>query len=426
MAWVARGLGGLVPGAPEPPGEMDLRQVGLLYLLLTVVIFAFAIWRGVPPLLAALFLYVLVDPGYLLFFNSFYADPALLVAVVGIVLWMARTDFGVPLVDGTREERTAAGVLLGCLVVLGGGSKMQYAPLPAVVCLTLAVACIATWGRLGQTPRSRRLGPSLLLAVLGAVAVATPLHFMIGSGPRFPLANNFHAVYAGILQVSSEPEQVLEELAIPRQHWDLPRKDMWSGKVTVDNPVHAHLADLSRRELLWLYLEDPGAILAAGRKIQRELARLESHTRGSFVRSPEHPRRQQLTTWWRFARWRQEVMGRWPAVLWWLLAGSAGWLGVAAWKRRWTGTASAGLFLLAFTTTQYIVVVLGDGFVALEQHLIGARFALDLLFVVMGWEVVRALGRRLAPVTAPARSPPPPPTPGTLAARSPAARDFPG
>ena len=87
VAWSAKHLGwGLRPG----PGLMDLRQMGRICLLMVVGVVAASLAARASPLLLSLMLYVLVDPGYLLFFNSFYADAAFFISLFGITLWFER------------------------------------------------------------------------------------------------------------------------------------------------------------------------------------------------------------------------------------------------------------------------------------------------------------------------------------------------
>jgi len=61
-----------------------------------------------------------------------------------------------------------------------------------------------------------------------------------------------------------------------------------------------------------------------------------------------------------------------------------------AWAARSCRRASGSMVLLwMWTTSQFGVAVLGEGFVNLHQHLVGARLGLDLLVVVMMAEYLR-------------------------------------
>ena len=60
----------------------------------------------------------------------------------------------------------------------------------------------------------------------------------------------------------------------------------------------------------------------------------------------------------------------------------------------WTAEDTLWLFLFLWACSQAAVAVLGEGFVNLHQHLLGARFAFDLLLVlVLARSAAALLGR---------------------------------
>lgn len=254
-------------------------------------------------------------------------------------------------------------------------------------------------------------GPRAALGVLLALAVLVPLHFSVGSGPRFLRANNYHAVYAGLLRVTREPERALRALEIPREDWDLPRRDVWSARIPPEHPVHEALRSLSRWRLLALYVSDPVAMRATARRIATTLAREQTHRRGTYPRSAGRRPGAQYRPAWAFARLHAGLFGRYPAALWWLLGGALAGVSAQAARGRWTGLSACAALLVLFASSQLVVVVLGDGFVALEQHLLGARLAVDYLLVLTAYAAATGLyrwGRRRAgPRAAPAPGPGP-------------------
>jgi hypothetical protein len=314
------------------------------------------------------------------------------VGLLGTAVWFSRIESSGGLLRGGTARRVAAGLALVALALLGGGSKMQYMLLPAAV--LVALGTVIRWRSQGI----ERAPSAVSVALAGALlltAVALPAHFYLGPALRFLQVNNFHVVYAGILQVSGEPDRVLSSLGIPDAYRNLPRKDVWSGRIPVDHPVHAHLEDLSRWRLLGLFLREPRAVKAAAIKIQRELAAPVSHTRGNFSRDAGRPRQAQYAVPWQFSRLRGWLLGSWPPAVWLVPLLAAAWLLVSAWCRSWDGRRAAALSLLLFAASQFVVVVLGDGFVALRQHLLGARLALDLLLVLLLWEAITTGARWL-------------------------------
>jgi hypothetical protein len=385
LAWIAKHLGrGMSPEA----GTMNLRQMGLLYLLLAALVVTIAVDPKRPPLLAAVVGYLLVDPGFLLFFNSFYADSALFIALVGITLCFERwADLGRVLRETSRARWAAIACLLAALIALGGFTKGQYLLMPAAAGATLiAVLVVERSGR--------PLRVALLIGPVVILSLVAPWHFTRGSGHRFPWANNYHALYGGILAVSESPNLVFDAFDVPEEHRDLPRSDVFSAQIGPTHPVHRHLRGLSRAKLARLYLGDPGALLRVASRIHTELASVETHLRGNHIRDAGHPRRSQYRVWWQYSRLRGLVFGTWPPVVWLVLGGGVLWL-VLSFGRRRSSSWTAILFLLLWTCSQFVVVILGDGLVSLKQHLIGARLGLDLLLILLLFDLCRTIPRRV-------------------------------
>ena len=376
VAWTARPLRW---GVAVPAGEFDLRQVGLLYGVLTLALLAAALALGLSPLRALLFAWVLADPGFLLFYNSLYADPALLLGLLGVVCLLP-----LPATTGrTRWQRMAIPALLVLCALLAGASKMQYSVLPGL----LLASCLA--GLLFERRRPDRAGLALL-ALLAVAAVAAPANFFWGSGPRFLDANAYDAVYSGIARVASDPDAALAELGIPAEFRSRPAKSFFAERIGHDDPVLPSLRKLSRLRLAALYLRDPEARTQVAGRIARLLEMQETNPRGNYTREESDGGPRGYETAWQFAAWRGRIFGGLPAyTLWLFLAAVAGALVWRGASRRWTAEDTLALFLVLWVISQSAIGVLGDGLATLEQHLLGARLGLDLLLVLV---VVRCAG----------------------------------
>lgn len=391
LAWLARPL--RFSAALVGPNRMDLRQMGLVYLLVTSVVVLSAFARGPSrPLLVAGWLYVLVDPGFLLFFNSFFADSALLVALFGTCVWL----LGAPqeshsLGTGAVTWHVRRSISLLLLTVMGGAAKMLYILLPCTVLVAVG-SLRPTSGRGTSVARI-----TVTLALLAA-AVGIPWLFFAGPAPRFLMVNNYHAVFAGLVPVSSHPESVLRALSLPKEYSELPRTDIWSGHVPLDHPVFDRLSSLSRWKLLSLYLTDGAALRATAARISMELGAQATHPQRTFARESgrRQPPSEQYAVAWQFSRLHARVFGTSPMTLWVVVAIGAVWLARSAIHGAWDGHHAAGLLLLLFALSQFVVVILGDGFVALRQHLLGARLAVDMLLIVLVHEGVASAVARLA------------------------------
>lgn len=394
LAWFAR----FVPAQTSAESDFALRQMGLLNLAIMALIVAGGLAIGLRPILALALLYVLVDPGYLLFFNSFYADAALFLALLGSTIWLERTgDLSSALWKSGLSWAMAWIAALAGLALLGGGSKMQYFLLPALLLATLAPslfrAAKPSW------PRSFSVA-----ATLAVVSLLVAWNFFLGPGPRFLEFNNYHAVYGGILRVASDPAHVLDKLGIPTEYKNLPRTDVWSAGVGSDHPVHQHLRKLSRLRLLELYLRDPQAMAGVAAAANGYLLAVESHPRGTYEKAPgdRSPVRRTYQVGWQFSRWTRALLRLWPAAIAAIPLIGAAWLAAWVGLGRWNGRRSAMLFLLLWVVSQFAAAVLGEGLVNLHQHLLGARLGFDFLMILLVADLlselsIRTVGKQSGP-----------------------------
>ena len=106
---------------------------------------------------------------------------------------------------------------------------MQYSPFPAVL---LASCLLATAFR----RRLPGVDESVFLAALLVLAIVAPIHFLRGPAPRFLDANDYNAVFGGIVRVSSDPATALAALGFPDEHRQRPPKDFFAAAVRPDDP----------------------------------------------------------------------------------------------------------------------------------------------------------------------------------------------
>ncbi len=361
-------------GLGVPPDQFDLRQLGLLYGLLSAALVAGAVLLGLPVFLALLFAWVLADPGFLLFFNSLYADPTLIVALVGAAALIPLRSFE----SGSRRHRA----LLVLLLLLAAGaslSKLQFSPFA----LALAAAYgVSTWAY-RKKPSAQQ---TVFLVALTIAGLAAPWHFLRGSGTRFLDANNYNAVYGGIARVASDRERSLERLGIPPEYRSRSTKDYFAAGVRQgDQGVVRSLRHLSRARLARVYLSDPGALLRAATAIEGIFQKVRAHPRGTYTQRESPGRRPRAdSTPAQYSFWRAGLLRLLPSPFMWLiLAGTLSALVVRGARRSWSPICTLLLFLTLWVASQMAVAVLGEGFVNLHQHLVGARLGFDLMLVTL-------------------------------------------
>lgn len=349
--------------AALPGGDADrfpLQRMGALLLGLAACLLAFGALRRGAALCCAGIAWVLTDPAYLLFFNSFYADSAALLGMVGVTAVLCGC--------GRDVDRGGLCVLVLCAFV-AAWSKQAH----VVLALVVAGALLAIG------PLRRTLWGKATTLVCVGIFAASLQHFTFGSGHRFPQINNYNAVFVGIAQVASRPSEALSSLGLGSEHLD--RIGIGYFQQPVAPELSSDLEGLSRAHLAWLYASDP---IALGRVLQRaqQMLTLEDRFVGNHVYSPRHPAARVHDVPWAFSGLRQALL-HFPAVFWigWLGSGAAA-LRVAR-RNRWAaGPWVAVLFLWMTILAETAVAILGDGLFSLGRHLLIARFATDLLIVI--------------------------------------------
>jgi hypothetical protein len=130
---------------------------------------------------------------------------------------------------------------------------------------------------------------------------------------------------------------------------------------------------------------------------------IASHPRGVYPRqeNDRHAVKRIYGESWQFSNLTRIAYNGWrPAILLLLLAPAA-WILAAAVRGGWSAGSATMLFLLLWFFSQCALAVLGEGFINLHQHLVGARLALDFLLVVFLVEVGSALAQAIERKTPP-------------------------
>jgi hypothetical protein len=383
VAWAAKSL----DGGMAPPGVMDLRQVGASYWLLLLAAVGLLIGATLEGLVAgALALWVLSDPAYLLYFNSFYADAAAFVGLFGVIAWLLRHD-GEPWGPPLRTALSLISVLF--FTCLGAFSKLSYAPLGIVSALAVL------WASRNASERRNR-GTRILLLTLAIAAVLAPIHFLWGTGFRAPRINRYNSVFQGIAVASKDPSGTLAALGVPPERRVLVGTNYFDERLSEQDRDAA--VDVSQVRVALRYLEDPAAAVDAMRHIGGVLA-LPRATGRAHVTINEMDRGKYFvrTAAWHFGSLRQGLLGRAWRVWAWVVACLC-WISVSLAKRRWSALTTVVAYLLAVFATQSVIAVLGDGFFALSRHLLAARLALDSAVVIALFSFARWVIARISPL----------------------------
>lgn len=343
------------------PGTFDLRQGGATYLGLAALLVGAALALGTHPGACFVLTWVLCDPSYLAYLNSLYSEPPALLALFGLSLFLLRWGRLPTLVARSVLPRSAVLVLL---LLLGGFSRAAMALLPCIVLVLLFLRWLVA------RPRIESSGLALSVA-LTAVAVAPPLYFTVGPGPRFARINAFHAIFQGPLALSDDRAGMLRALGLPANAADLAGKSYFEAKPSP--ALERRLSRLSLGKRVGAYAREPVTALRMARIVVHHL--VDGDVQPNYETYEAVPRDRAV---WAFHRLRRTVLGAIPLLPWaaFLLMG-AFIVGAALGRVRPVIPFDALALLGIVSFTQLFIAVLGDGQFGLGRHLVVARYAFD-------------------------------------------------
>lgn len=370
VAGAARILSRVIkPGDPV----FDLRALGLVYWALLAAGVLCAVRGKVPLLLVTLWVWILVDPNYLLMLNSFYSEPLLFLSVACIGALLAR---------GAWADRR--GFIALCVVsLLGANTKAPYVLLPLTV--LVAILCVH-----GFTRRAR-------LVLLAAVACIPPaLLFLLPTEALRDLArvNRFNTVFFGVTRASSQPPQTLDRFGVPPVYHDLAGKHFFAvDRSTHTDDLDESLARIGLWRILGFYGTQPGALGYAVGQVGTAMTVSRLRYAGHFERTTGAERAEYRVPW-QFSSPRDVLLRGRPWLIGVALLASAVWIVGRLLRGGRNEMLTAEVFLWLTAVSQGPVVVLGDGFFELNRHLILGRFALDLLVATILVDLVGRLHDR--------------------------------
>lgn len=236
------------------PG-MDLRAMGVAQSILLGV----AVWlivralpgpRALRVVTAALLVLVLTDTRFVVYFDSFFTEPASMLALlflVAAVLHTWRKPTSTP-VDLILIALPAAALLL---------SKSQNAPLVIVV-VVLLVARRCDWRRL-----SGRIGGRVLPALVALGLLALAGNYLRAQPEGLTQDNTYNAVFVELLGHTSNPAADLRALGLDPGLARYAKRPIYArGNATQDPRFNGFFTKVGHRKLAEFYLEHPAAAAA--------------------------------------------------------------------------------------------------------------------------------------------------------------------
>lgn len=190
--------------------DFDIRALSHLYVMifsLAIVLFI----KSIPlknsllkVMLAAFVLFIYYDKGYMLYFNSFYGEPLILVS---LLLYVACTLLII------RDEKKSYGLYIlsfisGCIFI---GAKVANIPLGLIMLLFSAL--------LFYYKKHRRIRIIIIIGSIGMLV--TSIYYFISVPKWMNDVNQYHSLFYGVLKDSSHPKEDLQDLGIDEKYLTL-------------------------------------------------------------------------------------------------------------------------------------------------------------------------------------------------------------
>jgi hypothetical protein len=359
-------------------GEFDLRLMGILHAGLFLLLLRW-MWPLLPQtprwrswLIGLAALGIFLDAEYACYFNSFYAEPMVLLTLLGLCGACLHA------IAAARLTRWNS-VLLVCFAALFVTAKAQTTA--AAVFVAPLVALMAIWFHRGARVRLFAGGAAAFLLLLAGLTLWV-----------YPVqtkhAHLYFTIFIGILGDSQDKRADLASLGLDPGLVSYSGVDPWSSEFQWEGgPLDDALFNrIDFRAVTWFYFTHPARFLGClniGAPAFYHLA--DRADLGQLQRWPRFPPRQPNRA---FRLWSRVgfAVGEHP----WAGIGAiaavvlATFLCTPGWQLR-----SIQIFLAILAVTQFLTAVIGEGASGIAKHLYVCDLAVDLLLL---WSLVHFTG----------------------------------
>lgn len=395
--------------------HLDIRFFSAAYsLLLTGVTFFYA-RRRLPLAYVALLLAILSMPAFLWQLNSFYGETmhmvALFMLALAVPVHFAASSFAAKAVPAddptvvsvpTSSVRPATAVWpVWLLLFLISFSKAQYLAVAPVFAFALGLHCLL----------NRKTLPWRGFAL--SVSIAVSAYFIYHSSSfafqkkSMITIHRYHAIFTGAVQLSDQPEKILHKLGLPPEYARFKGRSYY--QLEGDQAARSLLPQLGEAvnsvpywKIAGVYMTESQLLQRMWLQIRHALALFLPVDRRNYTAEfrrknfylPDQPHVMNRFWGW-FDRWVSVAVV--PVLL--LITG--------VFLR--TRYSLLLLFLGLHAVSQYLIVVLGEGFASTYRHFLGARLAIYFGVVAMFLAFAEVLLVRQGPVLVAAQRLLPPP-----------------
>lgn len=329
--------------------------------------------RLADGLLAALFVVVFADVGYMAYFNSLFGEP------VTFAFLFLMLGFGFAI---GKSKRPTIGMLAGFYIsaFMMFGSKIQYAPIGIV----LALLGFRLWKL--RDDRSWRRAVIWMSGFLAIAAVA----FYVTAPKELSSINNYQTVFYGVLKDSPTPERDLEKLGISPELAVLANTNYFTADTPIkqNDPMlkEAFYDKISYGKIIGFYLTHPSRFVSKLEKAAENGRMLRPYYLGTYEKSVGKQAGAVAEMYSGWSKFKKDV---WPhsllSVIVLYIVYFAGVIGyyIRSWEhsRRFVSELLAAVGVIG--AIAFVVPIIGDGEADLGKHLFLYSLCYDVMLVTV-------------------------------------------
>lgn len=325
----------------------------------------------------ALWMWVLSDTGYTLYYHSFFSE--------GVAVWSGCIALGLGIMAWQAPARAEIAVGFAVALAMFVNTKVPY----SLYALPAAVILVAPTWSLGRGRRWLGLG------LAAACLVAGFLSYWLCRHSNMVRVNRFNTVFSGILYLSDTPEEILAELRLPAEWSEHIGKRAWDAESPVKDRLWLRIfeARVSHGKIIKAYLRRPGLIASSIARTCRHLHVNHISYIGAYERTPpeEPPLKARLLASW------SAFKTLLPAT-WWMPLLVFGGAVLLTWRATFgfeppqrLAAALAVALVGGISYGQIFLTIVGDGYHDLEKHLFIVNLVTDGMLVGIGTMAVGLL-----------------------------------
>lgn len=334
-------------------------------------------------LISLIFIWIFYDKGYILYLNSFYGEPLILVSFllfVGSILVIL------------SAPRTS--ILWYIISFMAGGLFVgaKVANIPMGILMILFYGLLFFWNK------DKVIRGIILVGSIGICVIS--LYYITRVPQWMNDFNRYHAIFYGVLKDSEDPAGDLRSLGIDEQYAILANTHAYMDHEGIDIHSEGFRQEVYARgtpmKISLYYLTHPEKLWSKVIKLVRSSTIIRPTYVGNYLKGDKPP----LTFDRRYSTWEAVRKKAGPQSLQWIMLIGITYMISSLISYRWQmGTHPKGrlcfrVLIGLFAVSQFILPIIGNGEADLVKHMYLFNMALDMMIIFILLDIVLWLEAR--------------------------------